>query len=135
MTGLTDDEIAFLRARLAEAAAAANRGLRFAEGRERDCPDAELVEICERASRREQNYDQPWWAATVMALRQQVRLAPHDPARALREIEALRSVVADCVKALRYPSNIPLANLARRNLASVAAIWSDHPDYREGVRG
>lgn len=55
------------------------------------------------------------------------------PARRLREIAALRSVVADCGKALRYPANTPLYNLARRTLAGIASIWDDHPDY-ESVR-
>ena len=46
-----------------------------------------------------------------------------------REIAALRSIVADCEKALRYPANVPLHNLARRTLAGIASIWEDHPDY------
>ena len=50
-------------------------------------------------------------------------------ARRLREIAVLRSVVADCEKALRYPANVPLRNLARRTLAGIASIWEDHPGY------
>jgi hypothetical protein len=50
-------------------------------------------------------------------------------AKRLREIAVLRSVVADCEKALRYPANVPLCNLARRTLAGIASIWDGHPDY------
>jgi hypothetical protein len=57
-------------------------------------------------------------------------IARHDPARVLREVAALRSVVADCIKRLAYPANAPLYNVAPRTLAGIAAIWSDHPDYR-----
>ena len=46
-----------------------------------------------------------------------------------REIAVLRSVVADCEKALRYPANVPLYGLARRTLAGIASIWDDHPEY------
>jgi len=57
------------------------------------------------------------------------------PARALREVEALRSIVADCTARLAYPANAPLYNLACRTLAGVAAIWSDHPDYETAITG
>jgi hypothetical protein len=33
-----------------------------------------LVEAAERASRRERNYDQPWWAANVKALLEYIAL-------------------------------------------------------------
>jgi hypothetical protein len=54
----------------------------------------------------------------------------HDPARELRDVQADRAILDYCVKALSYPANVPLANLARRVLAARVAVWSDHPDYR-----
>lgn len=47
----------------------------------------------------------------------------------LCRVTALRSVIGDCEAALRYPRNVPLANLARRTLAGIASIWEEHPDY------
>jgi hypothetical protein len=48
----------------------------------------------------------------------------------LREVEALCAVVDDCARGLTYPANVPLAGLARRTLAHLAAFWPHHPDYR-----
>jgi hypothetical protein len=129
----------FLTARLDEDEAAANRGIRFAEGRERDCPDAELVEMCERASRRERNYDQPWWAATVMALRQQVQLAPHDPARVLREVAAKRAIMERHRPITRRPGWRSTCRFDNHrwpcaDVLDQAAAYSDHPDYRDEWR-
>jgi hypothetical protein len=49
----------------------------------------------------------------------------------LREVEAMCAIIADCAKALTYPANAPMAGLARRTLAHLAAFWPDHPDYRQ----
>ena len=49
-----------------------------------------------------------------------------------RTADAMREILGYCEGALRYPSNVPLANLARRVMGSLGAIWESHPDYREG---
>lgn len=63
----------------------------------------------------------------------------HDPARALREVAALRTLAARWVQVGRSFSDPPAGmwpDVTRRErthaaaaLASVAAIWSYHPDY------
>ena len=54
------------------------------------------------------------------------------PARVLREVAALRAIVADCTAKLAYPANAPMCCLARRTLAGIASIWEDHPDCDSG---
>jgi hypothetical protein len=56
-------------------------------------------------------------------------IARHDPARALREVQAMRIVVAD----LTILAGMSLGlgpEYARRLLRVIAGIWEDHPDYR-----
>ncbi len=70
----------------------------------------------------------------VPSFQQSQHIARHDPARVLREVDAKRKIVAlhspwedsgDCsacgdVPQVRYPCE---------TLRSLAAAWSDHPDY------
>lgn len=57
--------------------------------------------------------------------------------RPLREVEAKRAIVRRCAGVMnemdQYPNGLvsPRALLARQTLMWLAAIWSDHPDYRE----
>lgn len=95
MSQLRGRELAvFMRAGLDQDEAAALRGQRIAASRESACSDGDLLEICRRAATREQSYDQPWWALTVLAFRAQVLCAPRDPARVLRDVTAGRAILA-----------------------------------------
>lgn len=60
----------------------------------------------------------------------------------LRDVEARRAVLADCVRVIgpererRYsgswaPYDAPAANLAFRTLLSLVSAYDGHPDYRE----
>ncbi|MBM4686427.1 hypothetical protein GS532_22405 [Rhodococcus hoagii] len=61
-----------------------------------------------------------------------LHIARHDPARALREVEAKRNIVDECAEVINLPGgweydDTPdLAWLTLRNLASA---HSDHPDF------
>jgi len=67
-------------------------------------------------------------------------IARHDPARALREVKAKRAIVRRCGWSVnepdQYPNGLvsPRAALSRQNLFDLAAVWSDHPDYRDEWR-
>jgi hypothetical protein len=50
----------------------------------------------------------------------------HDPARVLRQVKALRQVLA---LAESHPEG-PHSDLLAPVLAQIASIWSDHPDYQ-----
>src|SRR5690606_8707896 len=57
-------------------------------------------------------------------------IARHDPARALRQCKALRVTVRaieELVEDGEAPSLVEQSTI--RNLAPIASIWSDHPDY------
>jgi hypothetical protein len=120
---MTDDLIAFLNARLDEDEAAAKAAQSQDERHEQNMPDAEMRECIDLASRRERNYDQPWWAAN-MNYQLTRRRFPSNPARVLREVEAKRAVI------LQW-ENSPSGSLVLTNaLYQLAAVYSDHPDYR-----
>jgi Family of unknown function (DUF6221) len=58
----------------------------------------------------------------------------HDPARVLREVEAKRAIVSRCAEAIRDQGiwgEDGQAALAEDVLRHLAAIYSDHPDYRQ----
>ncbi|MEV7584406.1 DUF6221 family protein [Streptomyces erythrochromogenes] len=65
-------------------------------------------------------------------------IARHDPARALAEVEAKRRIIADYERYVAerrramggwdsYPGESPI-------LAALAAVYADHPDYRDDWR-
>ena len=59
-------------------------------------------------------------------------IARHDPARALREVEAGRMIIAQYERALaKAPGNIPLLNTLIRIVRAKVAVYSGHPDYRQ----
>lgn len=60
-------------------------------------------------------------------------IARHDPARVLRQCASLRQIVEDIQELVEdgeAPTLVHATTVWR--LAPVAAIWSDHPDFREG---
>lgn len=61
-------------------------------------------------------------------------IARHDPARVLREVEAKRALLDECVDVINLPGGWEYddtPNLAWFALRGLAAAYSDHPDYRE----
>ena len=52
--------------------------------------------------------------------------------RKRREIAADRALIAEYERALaKAPGNTPLINTLIRLMRARAAVWSDHPDYRQ----
>lgn len=58
-------------------------------------------------------------------------IALHDPARALREIEAKRAHLAAYEGAISGCLEWGIVSTLGDILYSDAAVWSDHPDYRQ----
>lgn len=153
--------IAFISARLDDDEAAARHVESWDAEHEKDMPEAEMRECIELASQRKRNYDQPWWAANMRHYLDRRRL-PGDPARVLREVEAMRALlVLHKVNSEPERWGISHSDPAMRGqptgrtsywcdecdhdrdyghiggpvegcptLHHLAAIWSDHPDYR-----
>lgn len=62
-------------------------------------------------------------------------LRPAEPeSRALREVEAKRAMVARCQRDATDAANGTAYDLAREVLGDLAAVYADHPDYREEWR-
>lgn len=120
---MTSDLIAFLRARLDEDEAAARdsyyegqRWITEEEGVYR-WPDDELVQSADRKADAR-------------------HIARHDPARALREVEAKRAILDQLGTDLSYRPPVPPGHQRAWAIASLiaekmAAVYSDHPDYRK----
>ena len=52
--------------------------------------------------------------------------------RPLREVEAKRTILAEYERALeKAPGNLPLINTLIRLMRVLAAVYSDHRDYRQ----
>jgi hypothetical protein len=100
---MTDDLTAFLNARLAEDEAVANA--------------AASAALASYWLPSEPSAD-PGYAAF------RLHVASHDPFRVLREVEAMRKILAD-----RWggPDH---QDMWEHHVRLLAAIWSDHPDYR-----
>jgi hypothetical protein len=63
-------------------------------------------------------------------------IARHDPARVLAEVDAKRAIVdwvEEC-RAFFWQTDSTLTPSAYRVLAPLAAVYADHPDYREEWR-
>lgn len=60
-------------------------------------------------------------------------IARHDPARVLAECEAKRRIVEECAN---MPSNVapPAAAVYHHVCRRLAAVYADHPDYRDEWR-
>ncbi len=64
-------------------------------------------------------------------------LVVYDPIQVLRQIEASRAIVRRCAVRMNEPDQwpnglvSPRALLARQVLRDMAAVYSDHPDYRQ----
>lgn len=58
-------------------------------------------------------------------------IARHDPARALRDVEAKRAIIANCIAVPKYSDDITATTTARGTLSDLATVYSDHPDYQE----
>ena len=114
-----DDLVAFLRARLDEDEAAAKTG-----------------------SQPEWKSDGPYlgWVTGGIAAQfkwstDAAHAARHDPARVLREVAAKRAILAEYLRLAGiepddYPEDPAAVAASERDVRILAAVWSDHPDYR-----
>jgi len=130
------DLVAFLTARLDEDEAAAKAAQNADEQHERGMPEAAMREAIDLAGRRERVYDSPWWAANMKYwLDRRAWGWPNDPARALREVEAKRRILAAYESAERdriaYGDAEPEWHIMRRTAflhacELLAAVYSDY---------
>lgn len=58
-------------------------------------------------------------------------IARHDPARVLREVEAKRRIVETIIRHSEEGwGSLDIGHLVVRDLAPLAAVYSDHPEYQ-----
>lgn len=131
-----DDLIAFIRARLDEDeadalrwpvrqrswAACGNRTLRYHNGRDEHVSAVEV---------RGNLLD--WWERIYIKRDLDGlagHVARHDPARALAEVKAKRTIVAACEWQLEH-QNQGIRVPALLTLHQLATVYCDHPDYRQ----
>jgi len=133
-----DDLIAFLKARLDEDERAAVAAAKFGEagftGRPQWINQYGMVTDAE---------DHDWAIVDLngMAIGGEpvyVQIARHDPARTLREVEAKRAILGrhepagkEPVSCLWCSEDEFLYRWPCPDVLSIAAIYSDHPDYRQ----
>jgi hypothetical protein len=127
---MTEDLVAFLRARLDEDAELANSGESWSAFDESPSSATRRVDVDHSIER-------------VVACTRSWRglhIARHDPARVLAEVAAKRRVIADYKDAVRTlnaagPGTPPhdimtgATNTYLRTLRLLAAVYADHPDY------
>ena len=58
-------------------------------------------------------------------------IAHHDPARALREVAAKRKTIRSIEELVQHAYGYDSAGTVEKVLTPLAAIYSDHPDYRK----
>jgi hypothetical protein len=92
------------------------------------------------------DFTQPAAMQERRANRQPMHVGGFSDQRMLREVEAKRAILADCVRMIgpqrklgRYtapgaPYDAPAANLAFRTLRSLASAYDTHPDHRQEWR-
>lgn len=136
VTDVTDDLVSFLRARLDEDEAAA-KACYYADWEAGS--EGDVVPV--RPEGNSYVAVGPWGGGMDDA---DVRhIARHDPARVLRDVEARRAVLAEhkpdtdghCWVCLttrdRWKEDWPLDKWPCRTIRTVAAVYSDHADYRQ----
>ena len=139
MRPVIEDPAAFLKARLDEDEAAARRAASDPVGAMEAAFEAEALgeeQDWESFPERKTAYSQGQaaamhWAAKVIRERA-MPLSLHDPARALREVEAKRRIIS------HHDDNHDCADLSGTEFPYVgctvirafAAVYSDHPGYR-----
>lgn len=111
---MSDDLVAFLRARLDEDEAAAKLAAREGGTWTQDDPQRYPGSISSLGG-------QVVYAEGAPDENQAPHIARHDPARVLREVEAKRAILDEYLAAPGWPQDVVL----------LAAVYSDHPDYRD----
>lgn len=84
--------LAFFTERLNDAETAANQAQAWDKQSEQNVPESEMRDYIGFALRRERNYDQPWWAASMQHQLDRRRL-PGNPVAALRDVAADRELI------------------------------------------
>lgn len=116
---MTDDLIAFLRARLDETERIARAG---------EVSDWSIDRQYHDGGESYWDVDGPGggWIAHVGDFHDAEHIAANDPARVLRQVQAHRAILDDCEERRSVQALLPLKALA--------SIWSDHPDFRQEWR-
>lgn len=138
---MSDEMVAFLRARLDEVQAAAWTAR---EGPLEERWHAKgYDQVVQRGYRSPEVLGEPHLIADCgpMGFTRVRHIVLHDPAQVLREVKASRRLLErldDAATALEVATGTVLAGAARLKLttlrecaADFAAVWSDHPDYRQ----
>lgn len=134
-----DDLIAFIRARLDEdeqaARAAIDQARTNAEWHVSDIGDTVLMwppepevaaNLRAHGMHHEAQEADGWQGEQILTERLVPHIARHDPARVLAEVRAKRSILAE------YTDGD--CDIALPHVLAIAAIYADHPDYREEWR-
>ena len=120
--------VEFIEARIAEDELIANAAAEEPSSADQS-PSWQVVEIpYEGISVWDSNYNLEGGQSTPIT----DHIARHDPARALQQCKALRDAVATVQDLLEEGwSEDDAAYMRIRALSSMAAIWSNHPDYQQ----
>lgn len=135
---MTDELIAFLRARLAEDEQTA----RDAGGVPWEGTDnAQWIHVRPEAIRNETwRLGHLGHVATVEHNHDRSHILRYDPARVLRDVEAKRRIIDAAVATWNNSCDptdefwVGLAPMMKSMLKHLATVWSDHPDFDEGWR-
>lgn len=105
----------FIEARLAEDESAARKAADFPYDAPSDAPWVSMQLLVRRG----------------VAVTSDEHFARHDPARVLRQVAALRAVVTSTRERNDQIEGFSTTDeMVADDLAPIAAIWSDHPDYQ-----
>lgn len=137
-----DDLITFLRARLDEDEQAARKAASLC-GCHQDAPSWRFGD--EATDGRILVADDPHphvkrklgrrWNGSYDGLFMAEHIARHDPARVLRDVDAKRQIIAECIPSRVGGSELELSDaLGEVVLAFLALTYAGHPDYREEWR-
>lgn len=138
-----DDLIEFLRARLDEdeadvKALTVPHDWHTGPGDDPQWTDEELVCMWPPEFHTPYEQDKHWRGLTVSGPELAAYIARHDPAHALREIEAKRQQIAHYQRVAAHAEDHPdyalAAGACAASLRHAAAVYADHPGYREEWR-
>ena len=131
---MTDDLAAFLAARLDEDEAAAKMATKFPHWHAQPWYDGQFLK--DGRTERADLWGRPGMQFTGQGALDTVvadHIARHDPARVLREVAAGRALLADYLQAIDDYAEFDVIriNHLKRAVKWRAAVYSDHPDYRQ----
>lgn len=131
---MSADLVRFIEARIAEDEAAARH---YSVRHWRNVDDYTVANDPGVAGFVKPDAEHGWGVARTATVRDAEFIARHDPARVLRQCGAFRRIVAQAQRVVQ--SEHPFAGHDRQmasafavdTLRALAAIWSDHPEFRQ----